>query len=97
LATLAIIATLEVAAGQRHVLFSALKAHRDRCLRDEAGTLEFVVLRPHEDETKVLLFEVYRDEAAFEAHRKGASIAQFREETAGLQVKLHLTKCVPAE
>jgi hypothetical protein len=52
-----------------------LKAHGARRLRDETGTLR--------DDAKVHLFEVYRDDAAFEVHCNGSSIARSREETAG--------------
>jgi quinol monooxygenase YgiN len=58
-------------------------AHGARCLKDEPGTRQFEVLAPHEDDTKVLLYEVYRDDVAFEVHRNGPSIVQWREETAG--------------
>jgi (4S)-4-hydroxy-5-phosphonooxypentane-2,3-dione isomerase len=97
MAKLALIATMEVATGLRDGLLSSLKAHRDRCLRDEPGTLQFEVLQPYEGDTKILLFEVYRDDGAYQAHRQGSSLAQFRQETAGLQVKLDLTKCAPVE
>ena len=90
---LAIMATMEVAPRLQETLISSLKAHGARCLRDEPGTVQFEVLRPHEDDTKVFLFEVYQDDAAFEEHRKGPSIAQFRNDIAGMEVKLHVTKC----
>ena len=93
---LAIIVTIEVAPGRRDQLLPLLMAHRARCLKDEHGiTLEFEVLVPYEDETKVLSYEVYRDEGAFEVHRNGRSIAQFREDTAGMIVKMHMTKYAP--
>jgi autoinducer 2-degrading protein len=95
---LAIIVTIEVAPGRRDQLLPLLMAHRARCLKDEHGiTLEFEVLVPYEDDTKVLSYEVYRDDAAFEVHRNGPSTGQFREETAGMIVKLHATKCAVPE
>lgn len=96
---LAIIVTIEVAPGRRDKLLPLLMAHRARCLKDEHGiTLEFQVLVPYEDDTKLLSYEVYRDDAAFEVHRDGPSTRQFREETAGMIVTLHATKCaVPEE
>jgi quinol monooxygenase YgiN len=89
----AIIATIEVAPGRRDQLLPLLMAHRARCLKDEPGTLQFEVLVPHEDDTKVLLYEVYRDDAAFEVHRNAPSIARWREDTAGMDVKIHGTRC----
>jgi (4S)-4-hydroxy-5-phosphonooxypentane-2,3-dione isomerase len=91
---LAIIGSIEVAQGRRDQLLPLLMAHRARCLKDEQGiTLQFEVLAPRDDDTNVLLYEVYRDDAAFEAHRNGPSIAQFREEAAGMIAKLSVTKC----
>jgi quinol monooxygenase YgiN len=95
---LAIIATMEVAPGKRKELLAALLAHRARCLKDEQGiTLRLDVLLPREDDSRVLLHEVYRDDAAFEVHRNGPSIAQFRRDTAEMGVKLVVTRCEPVE
>jgi quinol monooxygenase YgiN len=47
-------------------------------MQDEPGTLQFEVLAPREDDTKVLLYEVYRDDAAFDVHFNGPSISRAR-------------------
>ena len=94
---LAIIGAIEIAPGRRDELLPLLMAHRARCLKDEPGTLQFEVLAPREDDTKVLIYEVYQDDAAFEVHRSGPSIAQWREETAGMIVKMNITKCALVE
>jgi quinol monooxygenase YgiN len=88
----AMIVTIEVAPERKDQLLPSLKAHKARCLKDEPGTLQFEILLP-QDETKVLSYEVYRDDAAFDAHRKGPSLAQWREETAEMVVKIYATKC----
>ena len=91
----AIIVAIEVTPGRREQLLRMLMAHRARCLKDEVGiTQQFEVLVPDDVDTKVFSYEVYRDEAAFEMHRNGRSIAQFREDTSGVIVKMHVTKCV---
>src|SRR5215813_698532 len=89
------VVTIEVAAGRRDQLLPLLTAHAARSLKDEPGTLQFEVLVPREDETKLLVFEVYRDDAAFEAHRNAASIARFREEAAGMFGAIVGTRCTP--
>jgi quinol monooxygenase YgiN len=90
----AVIVKIDVAPGHRDDLLPLLIAHRDRCLRDEPGTtLLFEVLAPRDDDAKVMSYEVYRDDAAFETHRSGRSIAQFREDTAGMISKMQVTKC----
>ncbi len=97
MAKLAIVATFELAAGRIDELIALLMAHRDRCLRDEPGTLQFDVLRPRDEENKVLLYEVYADDAAFKAHWEGASVARVREEAKDLIVKLVGTWCTLQE
>jgi quinol monooxygenase YgiN len=72
-------------------------AHKDRCLKDEPGTLQMEVLAPREDHTKVLVYEVYGDDAAFDVHRSGPSLAQWREETAGMIARFSVTRCTPVE
>jgi quinol monooxygenase YgiN len=81
----AIIATYEIAADQIDPFLPILRAHRDRCLNDEPGTLRFEILRP---EKNLMLYEVYENEAAFQAHREGALVARFREEAARIERKL---------
>jgi (4S)-4-hydroxy-5-phosphonooxypentane-2,3-dione isomerase len=94
---LAILATIEVAPGRMEEYLPIIMAHRARCLRDEPGTLQFEVLRPHDgDDTRLMLFELYRDEAAFEAHWSAPSRAQHRAE-AGDMMKLSGTKFTPLE
>ena len=89
---LALIATFDVTPGRKDQLLPLLMAHRARSLRDEPGTVQFEVLAPLGDDAKVLTYEVYRDEAAFDAHRNGPSLARWREESAGMIVKFQVTK-----
>jgi quinol monooxygenase YgiN len=49
-------------------------------LKDEPGTLAFEVLKAREGDTTLLIHEVYQDDAAFDAHWKGACVARAREE-----------------
>ena len=80
----ALIGTIEIAPGRTEEFVPLLMAHRAGCLQDEPGTLRFDVLLPREGTTKVMLYELYRDEAAFDTHWNGPSPARFREETAGM-------------
>jgi (4S)-4-hydroxy-5-phosphonooxypentane-2,3-dione isomerase len=94
MAKFANVVTVEVSRGRRDQLLPLLMAHKARCLKDEPGTLHFEILLPHDDDTKVLTYEVYRDAAAFEVHRNGSSFARFREETAGMVDKIYATRCL---
>ena len=93
----ATIVTIEVAPGQRDSLLSLLGAHKARCLKEEPGTLQFEILQPENDDTRVLSYEVYRDDGAFEVHRNGPSLARWREETAGMVVRIFATRCTVVE
>lgn len=86
------VVTIEVTPGRRDQVVTSLTAHKAR-VKDEPGTLQFEVLLPQNDDTKVLSFEMYRDAAAFEAHLNGPSLAQLRAEIAGMVVKLHGVRC----
>lgn len=86
MAELAIIATLELEPGTRADLLPILLRHRERCLRDEPGTLAFDVLVLDKEPDRLMLYERYTDRAAFDAHLKGASFVQATQE-AGPRLK----------
>jgi (4S)-4-hydroxy-5-phosphonooxypentane-2,3-dione isomerase len=93
----ATVGTIEVAPGRRDQLLPLLVAHKARCLKDEPGTLQFEILLPKDDDTKVLLYEVYQDDAAFEVHRNGPSFRRWQEETAEIVVRIYGTRCALLE
>jgi quinol monooxygenase YgiN len=97
MAKFAIVATAEIAPGCMDKVLPLLLAHRERCLRQEPGTLQFEVLRPHDDDGKVLFYEVYTDATAFKDHWEGPLVARVRAETHGMIVKLTGTHCVLEE
>jgi quinol monooxygenase YgiN len=88
-----IIATIEMDAGDVDRYQAALAAHRERSLKDEPGTLQFDVLRPSGDDAKLMIYEVYADKAAFQAHRDGASMKRIIEETEDVEITLSLIRC----
>ena len=87
------VSTIEAAAGQRNHILPLLAAHKIRCLKEEPGTLQFEILLPKNDDTKILLYEVYQDAAAFDVHRSGPSFVRWQQETAGMVEKLYGTRC----
>jgi (4S)-4-hydroxy-5-phosphonooxypentane-2,3-dione isomerase len=94
---LAIVAAIEIQPGRMDDALPLLMAHRARCLKDEPGTLHFEVLRPRDDDTRVLFYEVYADDAAFLTHWNGPLVAQCRKETKGLVGKISGTRCTLQE
>lgn len=94
---LAIVATIKVVPGKRDEYLTHLRAHAERCLSGEPGTLQFDILLPHDDPDAVMLYEVYASTEAFQAHWTGASMARIREDAKDLQVSLKGTRCAPVE
>jgi autoinducer 2-degrading protein len=52
--------------------------------RQEPGCRQFEVLVDPEDKTKLMLFEVYDDQKAFEAHQAGAAFKKYLAEAVPL-------------
>jgi len=52
--------------------------------REEKGCLQFDVLVDPNDKTKVMLFEIYRDEPAFETHQQTAAFKKYLAEAVPL-------------
>lgn len=48
-----------------------------KAARSESGCRQFEVLVDPEDKTKVMLFEVYDDQKAFEAHQAGDAFKKY--------------------
>jgi quinol monooxygenase YgiN len=92
---LAVIGTIVVQPGAKIEVLRALLAHRERCLKEEPGTIAFEVLVPADDETKLLLYELYADRDSFAAHMKGKSMAQAQAEVGSKVVSLTGIQCTP--
>ncbi|MCX7363212.1 MAG: antibiotic biosynthesis monooxygenase [Alphaproteobacteria bacterium] len=95
MAKLAIVATIKTVPGKRAEYLKFLAAHGKRCLASEPGTLRFDIMLPQAESEAdtILLYEVYANPEAFDAHVKGASMQQIRAEATGLQVSLKGVRC----
>ena len=90
---LAIVATIKTVPGKRDEYLKHLKAHGQRCLTTELGTLKFEILIPKEEADTLMLYEVYESPEAFQAHWTGASMQQIKQDAAGLSVSLTGVRC----
>src|SRR4029079_9466461 len=63
--------------------------------RDEAGCMRFNVLRDRQDPNLYYFYEVYRDEAALEAHRAAPHYAVWRAAADTLDGTPQLQRCDP--
>ena len=64
---------------QRGRFLEAIEENAVSSVRDEGGCLRFDVVRDNDDPDHYLLYEVYRDEEAFQAHRDTDHFARWRE------------------
>ena len=75
---LAIWVKARVKPGQTEKFLKAIEHDALGSERDESGCLRFNVLRDEKDPNVYYFFEVYKDEAALEAHRKAPHYAVWR-------------------
>jgi quinol monooxygenase YgiN len=68
---LAVAATIKTVAGKRDEYLKRLKAHSQRYLATEPGTLKFEIIVPHDQADTVVLYELYASPEAFETHWHG--------------------------
>jgi (4S)-4-hydroxy-5-phosphonooxypentane-2,3-dione isomerase len=59
----------------------------------EAGCRRFDVVEPRDEADRVLLYEIYDDDAAFDAHMRSSHYAQFDRESAPLIVGKSVIRC----
>lgn len=65
-----------------------------RSVQDEPGCLQFDVVQANDNPNRLILFEVYKDEAAFQAHTKMAHVADFLAKARPMFAKTVMTKAV---
>jgi len=76
---LAIWVKLRIKPAMRDEFLKAIEADALGSERDEPGCLRFDVLQDERDENVYYLYEVYKDQAALEAHRETPHYALWRE------------------
>ena len=64
-----LVVSLRVKPDRDRQFLAAIKANAAASLRDEPGCRRFDVLRDNADPHRYLLYEMYDDEAVFQAHR----------------------------
>jgi autoinducer 2-degrading protein len=69
---------VRIKAAERARFLKAIEADAVASERDEPGCLRFNVLQDQQDENVYYFYEVYRDEAALEAHRAAPHYAVWR-------------------
>ena len=76
---LALMVTIKIEPGHHDAFMEAMLGDARGSAYDEPGCLRFDVLQDANDPNTIYLYEVYRDEQAFEAHRQAPHLRQWRE------------------
>ena len=90
---LAIWVKVRVKANMKDKFLKAIEADALGSERDEAGCLRFNVLQDQKDANVYYFYEVYKDEAALEAHRAAPHYAKWRAAADTLDGPSQPTRC----
>jgi (4S)-4-hydroxy-5-phosphonooxypentane-2,3-dione isomerase len=69
---------MEVRPGRRAEFLAGMAANAEASVRDEPGCLRFDICSVGSDENRFVLYELYTDAAAFEAHKAAPHFEQWR-------------------
>lgn len=75
---IALVVEFQIKSNRREDFLAVMRDHAAGTLADEEGCVQFDILLPQEDDGRILLYEVYRDEAALEEHRQSPRLARTR-------------------
>ena len=82
-----IIAPIQVKEGCKEQFMEAIIEDAQGSVNDEPGCLRFDVIQDAGDPHRIWLYEVYRDEAAFQAHTQAPHFLKFRDATQDIRVE----------
>jgi len=72
-----LIVDFEVKEGTADQVLAAVSENARNSVEKEPGCLQFDVMQAQDNPNRIMLFEVYENEAAFQAHGKTAHIQEF--------------------
>lgn len=79
---ISLIVRLDVVPERREEFLAAITSNAASTFGDEPGCIRFDVCQSQSDPHHFVFYEIYRDEAALEAHRAAPHFAQWREAVA---------------
>lgn len=77
----ALLVTIRIQPPHREAFMEAMLDDARHSVQDEPGCLRFDVLEDPDDPNRIFLYEVYRDEAALEAHRQAPHFLRWKHAT----------------
>jgi quinol monooxygenase YgiN len=82
-----IIAPIQIKEGHKDQFIEAIIEDAKGSVNDEPGCLRFDVVQDAGDPNRIWLYEVYEDEAAFQAHTQAPHFIKFRDATQDIRVE----------
>ena len=79
----ALVVTIQIKPEHRDAFMEAMLGDARGSIENEPGCLRFDVIQDLEDPNRIHLYEVYRDEAAIEAHRQAPHYLKWRDTIEG--------------
>ena len=76
---IALIVTIQIQPEHREAFMESMLDDARGSNNDEPGCLRFDVLQDTEDSNRIHLYEVYKDQAALDAHRQATHFIKWRE------------------
>jgi quinol monooxygenase YgiN len=89
------IAELEIDAGQIDAYRNALKEEIETSIRIEPGVLTLYAVSVKGQPNQIRIFEIYKDEAAYESHLQTPHFKKYKAETQGMVKSLKLIETDP--
>jgi len=89
------IAKLQIDPAQLEQYNAALKEHAETAIRVEPGVLTLYAVAEKKDPTRITVFEIYADTAAYQSHIKTAHFLKYKSSTKGMVKSLELVDVVP--
>ncbi len=90
---IALVVEFKLKPGQRDGFIARVRQHGAICLESEPGCLQFDVLVPNDTSDHVILYEVYADQAALDAHGETPRMAEYRRDTQDMLIERNRTTC----
>ncbi len=89
------IAELEIDPSQISAYTDALKEEIAASIRDESGVIKLYAVSVKNQPAQIRIFEVYKDQAAYESHLQTPHFKKYKSETQGMVRFLKLIEAEP--
>lgn len=89
------IAKLRIDSAQLENYMAALKEHAETAVRVEPGVLTLYAVSEKNNPTRITVFEIYVDAAAYQAHLQTAHFKKYKSTTKDMVKSLELVETVP--